>query len=65
MKTSKEVIAYMASVRDTPYPEEMSNEALLDVLNEVLDCLMEGKAAPAISGLASLIDVLQHLPKKH
>lgn len=65
MKTSKEVIDYMASVRDTPYPDEMSNEALLEVLHAVLNCLMEGKAAPAISGLASLIDVLEHLPKKH
>lgn len=65
MKTAEDVIAYMAKIRKEPYPEDLPQDALLDVLKTVLDCLVEGKAERAISGLASLIDVIEHLPKRH
>ena len=59
--TADDLIRVIHEERDTPYPVELSNDALREVLYGVLDTVLHGDPIKAAAGLATLIDTIDNL----
>ena len=55
------LVQLMRETRETPYPENVDPSDLAKFLRVAIDCILEGETDEALTGLASLVDTLEHL----
>ena len=55
------LVQLMRETRETPYPKKVEPDVLAKFLRVAIDCILEGENDEALTGLASLVDTLEHL----